>query len=62
MKVLTLNKRRILKLFMVVVFILIVGSVSTSFGMQHYYDVDFSTGLVTSNLNLRSGPGTKYKL
>ena len=62
MKVLTLKKKRILKWVMVVVFILIVGSVSTSFGMQHYYNVDFTTGLVTSNLNLRSGPGTKYKI
>ena len=48
---------------MSVVFVLIVGTVSTSFGMQHYYNVDFSTGLVTaSNLNVRSGPGTQYKV
>lgn len=36
---------------------------TTSFGMQHYYKVDFSTGLVTAtNLNVRSGPGTQYKI
>lgn len=30
---------------------------------QHYYNVDFSTGLVTATtLNVRSGPGTKYKI
>ena len=36
---------------------------TTSFGMQHYYNVDFSTGLVTATeLNVRSGPGTQYKI
>lgn len=36
---------------------------STSFGMQHYYKLDFSTGLVTaSKLNVRSGPGTGYSV
>ena len=31
--------------------------------MQHYYKVDFSTGLVTaSKLNVRSGPGTNFKV
>jgi uncharacterized YkwD family protein len=34
---------------------------STSFGMQHYYKLDFQTGLVTATkLNVRSGPGTGY--
>ena len=63
MKVIELKKKNILKIIMSVVFVLIVGTVSTSFGMQHYYNVDFSTGLVTaSNLNVRSGPGTQYKV
>ena len=36
---------------------------TTSFGMQHYYKVDFSTGIVTATtLNVRSGPGTQYKV
>ena len=31
--------------------------------MQHYYNVDFSTGIVTATiLNVRSGPGTKYNI
>ena len=31
--------------------------------MQYYYNVDFSTGLVTATtLNVRSGPGTKYSV
>lgn len=36
---------------------------TTSFGMQHYYKIDFSTGLVTADkLNVRSGPGIQYKV
>lgn len=31
--------------------------------MQHYYKVDFSTGLVTATeLNVRSGPGTGFRI
>ena len=31
--------------------------------MQHYYKLDFSTGLVTATtLNVRSGPGIQYKV
>ena len=63
MKIVTIKKKCILNLLMLLVFTLIVCSVSTSFGMQHYYKVDFSTGLVTAtNLNVRSGPGTQYKI
>lgn len=63
MKVITMKKKSILKITMVAVFLLIVGAVSTSFGMQHYYKLDFSTGLVTATkLNVRSGPGTGYKI
>ena len=33
------------------------------FGMQHYYKLDFSTGLVTATtLNVRSGPGLGYNV
>ena len=46
-----------------IIFTLIVGTYSTSFGMQHYYKLDFSTGLVTATtLNVRSGPNTKYPI
>lgn len=63
MKVITIKKKNILKTAMIVVFTLIVCGVSTSFGMQHYYKVDFSTGLVTATtLNVRSGPGTQYRV
>ena len=63
MKIITIKKKSILKLAMILVFTFIVCGVTTSFGMQHYYKVDFSTGLVTAtNLNVRSGPGTQYKI
>lgn len=63
MKVIKIKKKSILKLTMIIVFTLVVSRVSTSFGMQHYYKVDFSTGLVTATtLNVRSGPGTQYRV
>lgn len=61
MKVITIKKKRIVKISMLLVFTIIVGAFTTSFGMQHYYKLDFSTGLVTATtLNVRSGPNTKY--
>lgn len=61
MKVISVKKKNILKISMVLVFIVMIGVFSTSFGMQSYYKLDFSTGLVTaSKLNVRSGPNTKY--
>ena len=63
MKFLTIKKKHILIYFIILIFILIVVNVSSVFGMQHYYNVDFSTGLVTATtLNVRSGPGTKYNV
>ena len=63
MKVITIKKKTILKITMGAIFTFIVCAYSQSFGMQHYYKVDFSTGLVTaSKLNVRSGPGTNYKI
>lgn len=63
MKLITIKKKSILKTVMVTTFVLIVGVFTTSFGMQHYYKLDFSTGLVTATtLNVRSGPGTGYKV
>lgn len=39
----------------------LIFACTSSFGMQHYYKLDFSTGLVTADrLNVRSGPGTGY--
>lgn len=61
MKVIYLTKRKILISFMIMCIILIFSFFNSSYGMQHYYKIDFSTGLVTaSKLNVRSGPSTKY--
>lgn len=61
MKFITLTKKHILTFFMVLIFSIVVLKISTVFGMQHYYNVDFSTGLVTASiLNVRSGP--RYKI
>lgn len=63
MKVITIKKKNILKTTVVVLFALIICGFSTSFGMQHYYTLDFVTGMVTAtNLNVRSGPGTQYSI
>lgn len=63
MKVVTFTKKRILKTLMVIIFVFIISGMSMSFGMQHYYKVDFSTAIVTATtLNVRAGPGTQYKV
>ena len=63
MKIIKLNKKSILKVGIFVIFAITICIASTSFGMQHYYKVDFSTGLVTATtLNVRSGPGTGYNI
>lgn len=63
MKIITLKKKNILKTIVVCVFAVMICKYTTVFGMQHYYNVDFSTGLVTATeLNVRSGPGTQYKI
>lgn len=63
MKIIAIKKKNIVKTTMLLVFALIVGAFSTSFGMQHYYTLDFSTGLITATtLNVRSGPSTKYPI
>ena len=52
-------------IFIIIFFLLTIFAfkVSKSFAMQNYYKVDFQTGLVTAtNLYVRSGPGTQYKI
>lgn len=57
MKVIKVKKSTILKIVLLFIFTFTVAKVTTSFGMQHYYNVDFSTGIVTASvLNVRSGP------
>ena len=61
MKFLMIQKKHILTGITIMIFIAVIFNISTVFGMQHYYNLDFSTGLVTATvLNVRSGPGTKY--
>lgn len=63
MKIVMLKRKNIIKLATLILFTIIVLNISTTFAMQHYYKVDFSTGLVTATtLNVRSGPGTKYSI
>ncbi len=63
MKILTIKKKAVLGVIMLFIFFIIILKMTDSFGMQHYYKLDFSTGLVTATtLNVRSGPGTQYKV
>lgn len=63
MKIISIKKKNLLKMVIGAIFIIIVCGYTTSFSMQHYYKLDFSTGLVTATtLNVRSGPGTQYKI
>lgn len=63
MKFFAIKRKYILTVIAVIVFAVVIFNISTVFGMQHYYNVDFSTGLVAATvLNVRSGPGTKYKV
>ena len=63
MKFFTIKKKYLILLIAIILFIVLALNFSNVFGMQYYYKVDFSTGLVTATtLNVRSGPGTKYKV
>ena len=60
MKIVKIKKSTLLVILMLFVFAFAATKITTSFGMQNYYNVDFSTGLVTANtLNVRSGPRNK---
>ena len=57
-----LNRKQFL-CFLSFAFVLVFCIFTVSFGMEHYYKLDFSTGLVTATtLNVRSGPGIGYKV
>lgn len=63
MKVIRLKKSTIKMVAFIFLFAFTVTALSKSFGMQNYYAVDFSTGLVTATtLNVRSGPGINYPI
>lgn len=63
MRVINIKKKTIFKVSGTILFVMIVCIFTNSFSMQHYYNVGFSTGLVTATtLNVRSGPGTNYQI
>lgn len=63
MKNFFIKHKKQLKYILPIAFVFIFCTISTSFGMQHYYKLDFSTGIVTAtSLNIRSGPGVQYKV
>lgn len=63
MKVIKIKRKNIINYFCIFILFIIIFMCSNSFGMQHYYKLDFSTGLVTATvLNVRSGPGVTYNV
>lgn len=61
MKFLKLTKKKMIITSTLIISFILILVFTTSFGMQHYYKLDFTTGLVTADkLNVRSGPGTGY--
>lgn len=63
-RVINLGKnKRILRIIAILLIIISISvfAVSKAFAMQHYYNLDFTTGIVTADmLNVRSGPSTEY--
>lgn len=60
-KIFKIKNKKLLILASSIALFFLIFACTTSFGMQHYYKLDFSTGLVTATtLNVRSGPGTGY--
>ena len=63
MKIIKIKRKNVLYYFCIFILFIIIFMCSNSFGMQHYYKLDFSTGLVTATiLNVRSGPGVTYNV
>lgn len=53
-------------IFVIIIFLILfffIFKFTSTFAMQNYYNVGFSTGLVTATtLNVRAGPGINYKV
>jgi len=61
--VIKIKKSVLFKISVLAIMIITLSVVTISLGMDHYYNVDFTTGLVTASLlNVRSGPGTKFPI
>lgn len=62
MKIINISKKKLFVMLGIVLMISIISITYSSQAMQHYYKVDFQTGLVTATaLNVRQGPSTSYK-
>lgn len=62
MKIINITKKKLFCILGVIIMIACIGITYSSQAMQHYYKVDFQTGLVTATaLNVRQGPSTSYK-
>ena len=58
-----MKKKKFFIIILCITFGILVLMITKSFAMQSYYKVDFQTGLVTAtNLYVRSGPGTQFKI
>ena len=58
-----MNKKKSIIITLCIAVAILVFMITRSFAMQSYYKVDFQTGLVTAtNLYVRSGPGTQFKI
>lgn len=63
MSIFFIKRRKLIMIVMAIIFAFTIFKISKSFAMQSYYKLDFQTGLVTAtNLYVRSGPGTQYKI
>lgn len=58
-----MKKKKSFFIILGIVIAILAIMITNSFAMQSYYKVDFQTGLVTAtNLYVRNGPGTQYKI
>ena len=58
-----MKKKKFFIIILCITLGILVLMITKSFAMQSYYKADFQTGLVTAtNLYVRSGPGTQYKI
>lgn len=63
MKIINITKKKLFVILGVIIMFIFVSITYSTQAMQHYYKLDFQTGLVTaSTLNVRQGPSTSYKI
>lgn len=63
MRIIQIRKKHIYLVTSIIVLLILVGITTSSIGMQHYYKLDFVTGIVTADLlNVRSGPSTNHNV